>query len=153
MNKSININFEMLIILPQLFIAVYLQSAFETFIRDGVSLLKDKTRAHLQQHEFPNSVNIAVTPDVCHCDICGWVRMWIIPCCVCVCVMTTDCQTNTVKALLITKLLKVQFTSQDITQFTPFSWMKGYSVNTTMHWYCTLNVPLIACSLSATVWW
>lgn len=32
--------------------------------------------------------------------------------------MTTDCQTTIVKALLIVRLLKVQFTSQDITELT-----------------------------------
>lgn len=48
--------------------------------------------------------------------------------------MTTDCQSNAVKALLIIKLLKGQFTSQDITGFTLCYELRVQSVNTIMHW-------------------
>lgn len=61
------------------------------------------------RYEFPNGVNIIVIPDVyitvasyddLECEVSHVLYF-----------MTTDCQTNTVKALLITQLLKVQFTS------------------------------------------
>lgn len=68
--------------------------------------------------EFPNGVNIIVIPDVyitvasyddLECEVSHVLYF-----------MTTDCQTNTVKALLLYKLLKGQFTSQDIIRFTHF---------------------------------
>lgn len=80
-----------------------------------MTLFKDETRAHLQWDEFPNGVNIIVIPDVyvtvssyddleCEASLVLYF-------------MTTDCQTNTVKALLIIELLKVQ---------ARLLWIKGY---------------------------
>lgn len=104
--------------IPQLCIAVLLQSVFE-FIRKFVTFFEGQNNGSFTvRYEFPNGVNIIVIPDVyitvalygdLECEVSHVLYF-----------MTTDCQTNTVKALLIIKLSKRQFTSQDITGFIHF---------------------------------
>lgn len=69
--------------------------------------------------------------------------------------MTTDCQTNTVKALLIIKLLKGQFTSQDITFFFFFFYelrvICKYTILHCLVLYTVFQFEAEICSLSSTI--